>query len=303
MMPELSELTITMGGKPLERLPRYSGVYRFFGRDGGLLYIGKSVDIHARVLSHINEGRKPGRHNRLMSDVRRIDCTPTAGEIGALLAENAAIKAETPMYNRRQRQMRKLWTLHLEQGEDGFLKPRAADFCPWSERAIDSYGLFHNKRHTDSSLRRHARDHGLCLRVMGLDKGKGPCFQFQLKRCDGACAGEESPEAHNARLLSALDRDRIAAWPFAGPLALKEYNLDPHPGQPREQYHLINQWTYLGSFDDLDAARTALQQPAKTNFDRDAYRLLISALRRGRVEVLNAQSGEVVENPLLGLRR
>lgn len=303
MMPELSELTITAGGKALDRLPRYSGVYRFFGRDDALLYVGKSVDIHARVLSHLNEGRKPGRHNRLMSDVQRIDCTATAGEIGALLMENAAIKAETPMYNRRQRQVRKLWTLHLAQGQDGFLKPQAADFCPWSERAIDSYGLFHNKRHTDTTLRRHARDHGLCLRVMGLDKGKGPCFQFQLKRCDGACAGEESAEQHNARLLSALDRDRIAAWPFAGPLALRERNVDPLPGQPREQYHLVNQWTYLGSFDELTAVRAVLRQPSQTIFDRDAYRLLSNALRRGRVEVLDAKSGKVVENPLLGLRR
>ena len=49
--------------------------------------------------------------------------------------------------------------------------------------------------------------------MLGLDSGKGPCFQYQLKRCDGACAGDETPEEHNARLLSVLDRDRIAAWP------------------------------------------------------------------------------------------
>ena len=41
-----------------------------------------------------------------MSQVARIEAQATAGEIGALLVENAAIKAETPLYNRRQRQVR-----------------------------------------------------------------------------------------------------------------------------------------------------------------------------------------------------
>ncbi len=303
MVPELTDIRFTAAGAALEKLPRYAGVYRFFGPEDSLLYIGKSVDIHARVLSHINEGRKPGRHHRLMSEVRHIDCTATSGETGALLIENAAIKAERPLYNRRQRQARKLWTLQLTPGSDGFLKPKVADFCPWSERAFDSYGLYHNKRHVDSSLRRHARDHGLCLRMLGLDAGKGPCFQYQLKRCDGACAGEESAEEHNARLLSALDRDRIAAWPFPGALALREHNLDPLPGQPAEQFHLVQQWCYVGSFTTLATLQDTLAQSGSTTFDRDAYRLLFNAMRRGRVEVLDAQTGKPIDNPLLGLGR
>ena len=220
MMPELAKITITSNGKTLDELPSYSGVYRFFSSENTLLYVGKSIDIRARVQSHFQEGRKPGRHQRIMSQVSRIETQSTAGEIGALLVENAAIKAETPLYNRRQRQVRKLWTIHLNRSRDNFLQPVSADFSPWGERALDSYGLFHNRRHVDNTIRRHARDHGLCLRMLGLDSGKGPCFQYQLKRCDGACAGDETSEEHNARLLSVLDRDRIAAWPFAGPLFL-----------------------------------------------------------------------------------
>lgn len=301
MMPELANVAITLAGEPADELPRYSGVYRFFGDDDTLLYVGKSVDIRARVQSHFQEGRKPGRHQRIMQQVARIDCNATAGEVGALLVENAAIKAETPMYNRRQRRVRKLWTIHLSRSKSGFLQPEAADFLVDSEREIDSYGLYHNKRHIDSSLRRHARDHGLCLRMLGLDRGKGPCFQFQLGRCDGACAGEESVEDHNARLLSVLDRDRIAAWPFTGALALCERNIDPHPGQPSTQFHLVHHWSYLGSFLRLEEAQKALQQGGERLFDRDAYHLLLSALRKGRLDVLDAGSGGVIDNPLLGL--
>ena len=87
-----------------------------------------------------------------MSQVSRIETQSTAGEIGALLVENAAIKAETPLYNRRQRQVRKLWTIHLNRSRDNFLQPVSADFSPWGERALDSYGLFHNRRHVDNTF-------------------------------------------------------------------------------------------------------------------------------------------------------
>ena len=300
MMPELQRVAVTAAGKPQDAVPSYSGVYRFFSASDQLLYIGKSIDIRARINAHFQEGRKPGRHQRIMAQVTRIDCTATSGEVGALLIENAAIKAETPLYNRRQRRVKKLWTIHLARCAQGFLQPEPADFILEADRATDSYGLYHNKRHIDSSLRRHARDHGLCLRCLGMDRGQGPCFQFQLGRCDGACAGEESVEEHNARLLSVLDRDRISAWPFPSALALLERNTQPFPEQPVAQFHLVNHWSYLGTFDNLATARAQLGQQGHRLFDRDAYHLLLSALRRGRLEILDVDTGKALDNPLLG---
>lgn len=303
MLPELEKVHFTAAGVTLDVLPSYSGVYRFYSDDESLLYIGKSIDIKSRINAHYQEGRKPGRHQRIMGQVARIDCAPTAGEVGALLAENAAIKAETPLYNRRQRRVRKLWTVHLNHSSQGFLQPSAADFLLESERAVDSYGLYQNKRHIESTLQRHARDHGLCLRCMGMDRGHGPCFQYQLGRCDGACAGEESAEDHNARLLSALDRDRIAAWPFAGALALLERNINPLPQQPTLQYHLVHHWAYLGTFATLKEVTDELNKGTQRLFDRDGYHLLLSALRKGRLEILDARSGQSIDNPLLGSGR
>ena len=64
MLPELANITITSREKTLDELPTYSGVYRFFSDESTLLYVGKSVDIRARVNSHFQEGRKAGRHQR-----------------------------------------------------------------------------------------------------------------------------------------------------------------------------------------------------------------------------------------------
>ena len=118
MTETTQHIDFSRAGEPLDALPRCSGVYRFFDDDGSLLYVGKSVDIHSRVTQHLNEGRKPGRHQRLISQVARIDCQLTAGEIGALLIENAAIKSEVPLFNRRQRQLRRLWTIQLQPATD-----------------------------------------------------------------------------------------------------------------------------------------------------------------------------------------
>ena len=72
-------------------LPHAPGVYIFHG-DGSLpLYIGKSVDIRSRVLSHL---RHPDE-TRMVSLTRRFEALETAGEIGALLLESRLIKTHS----------------------------------------------------------------------------------------------------------------------------------------------------------------------------------------------------------------
>ena len=302
MKTELETITLSIEGATTAKLPRCSGVYRFFDQSGSLLYVGKSVDIHSRVGQHFNEGRKPGRHQRLMSQVSHIDCRLTAGEIGALLIENAAIKAEVPLFNRRQRQLRRLWTIKLTTSKDGFLQPNAIDFAPTGNRDIDTFGLFANKHRIAMTIQNLARDQALCLRVMGLDRGKGACFQNQLGRCDGACTGKESIASHNARLLDHLDRQRIAAWPFSGPILLAEETIRPIDEQPAQQYHLVDQWAWQGCFATADQATATLREPSSVTFDRDAYRLIYSALFKGRVALRDARDHKLLVNPLLAAR-
>jgi len=290
---------LTRAGIEIDALPRCSGVYRFFDDAGALLYIGKSVDIHSRVTQHINEGRKGGRHHRLMTQVETIDCQLTAGEIGALLLENAAIKAEVPLFNRRQRRLRKLWTTALSTSIEGFLQPVAIDFKPSGMRDIDTYGLYPNKHGVATMVQNLARDHALCLRAMGYDRGRGPCFQYQLGRCDGACAGEETVAEHNTRLMDQLSRQRIAAWPFDAPVLLMELTLNAIEHQPDKQFHLVDQWAWHGCFNSVTEATQAMESGDSAIFDRDAYRLIYGAIHRGRVELCDAATGDAIPNPLL----
>ncbi|CAN0601801.1 unnamed protein product, partial [Ectocarpus sp. 12 AP-2014] len=200
---------------------------------------------------------------------------------------------------RRQRRARKLWTQRLTEDVEGFLQVIPSDFCPAGERIESVFGLFRSRHHIDTALRGLARENSLCLRMLGAEKGRGPCFQHQIGRCLGACAGKENAEEHNNRLLAALERQRIAAWPFPGPILLTEKaSSAAHAGQPRRQFHLLNHWSYLGSWDRRDRA---LRQAAKNHdlaFDRDTYRIALRFLRSNTCVILNGNNGDVLENTL-----
>lgn len=298
MLPRREHTLFSCNGDALDAAPRCPGVYRFFSADDVLLYIGKSIDIGTRLNSHFTDARDPGRQQRMMTAVHRVDCQLTAGEVGALLIENAAIKAETPLYNRRQRRSRKLWTQRLQEDAQGFLQVVPSDFCPAGERIESVFGLFRSRQHIDSNLRALAREQGLCLRMLGAERGRGPCFSQQIGRCRGACIGLETPASHNQRLLAALERGRIAAWPFPGPvILLEERDRQQHGAQPRRQFHLLHHWSYLGSFERRDVARRAAAHDVELIFDRDTYRIAVRALRDATCPLLAQDAKTVLDNP------
>ncbi len=128
MSLDSSKVRFTLCGNTIDALPRCTGIYRFLGEQDQLLYIGKSVNIYSRVRSHFARSGQGDRQRRMIHATRTVDCRPTAGEAGALLLENAAIKQEMPLFNRRQRRLRSIWSIVIEQGKHGFLEPRVRFF-------------------------------------------------------------------------------------------------------------------------------------------------------------------------------
>ncbi|MQX52574.1 GIY-YIG nuclease family protein [Alcanivorax sediminis] len=254
-------------------LPAGPGIYRFWGEGQSLLYIGKSINIRQRVRSHF-QNRSP-RARRMCRQTLNIDYTETAGELGALLLENREIKQRQPIFNRRQRRYRQLQTWILVKDECGFLVPHRYQPDPlnplWQQ---DCYGLFRSPRHAHQALENWVKAHQLCPKICGLEQGKGPCFSFQLGRCQGACCEQEAADAHNQRLMEALQEHQIQAWPWHGTLVIREQ------GQDREDFHLIRQWCHLDTLphppcdDDLVATGDAF-------FDLDSYRMLLHFIHRG----------------------
>ena len=176
----------------VHELPEGPGVYLFYGENDLPLYIGKSVSIRQRVLSHFAADHRHSKEMSLAQQTKRIDWIETGGELGALLTEARLIKQMMPVHNRWLRRKNELCAWHLEQKQDK-LFPRLTWARDLDFGAQDNlYGLFSNQRDAQQALRNLAEQHQLCLSVLGLEKlGSGkPCFAHQLKRCLGACVGK-----------------------------------------------------------------------------------------------------------------
>ncbi|WP_075181647.1 excinuclease Cho [Pantoea sp. 1.19] len=253
----------------LADLPRGPGVYEFHGDSDTLpLYIGKSINIRTRVMSHF---RTPAEA-RLLRQTRTIRYTETAGELGALLLEAQLIKTRQPLFNKRLRKNRQLCSLRLQDGATPeVVSAKAVDFA----HTPDLFGLYGSRHAALETLRSLADDHQLCYGLLGLESLRAgrPCFRAALQRCAGACCGRESRAAHDARLRTALERVRLVCWPWQGAVGMVEQ------GPTMTQIHVIHHWLWLGSVSDPQAAQ-ALSRTA-ASFDQDGYKILCKPLLRG----------------------
>lgn len=255
-------------------IPNKPGVYVFHGADDGLpLYIGKSVTLRSRVLAHL---RNPSER-RLLRRAHRISWERTAGEIGALLLEARWIKERYPLLNKRLRRKGRLCALQLdEQGRPRVVYAQDVDFA----RAPALYGLFPSQFAAEAKLQEIADAERLCHGALGLERlprGR-PCFRTLVRRCAGVCRGDETPEAHAARLKAALEALALRCWPWPGAVAVREQD------ESLLQFHVVRNWCYLGSANSLEAAGQLDRVDA--SFDADSYKILCRPLLEPGTDIL-----------------
>ncbi len=261
----------------VSQLPASPGVYIFHGEREDLpLYIGKSVNLRNRVLSHL---RNPEEAS-MLRQARAISHITTVGEIGALLLEARLIKQQQPLFNQKLRRNRQLCALRLQDGRPEIVYSKDINFAV----APDLYGLYASRRAAIDALHELADTQRLCLGALGLEKlpRDKPCFRSMLNKCAGVCRGDETLDAHHDRLLASLQAMHIVCWPYTGAIGLIERLGDAC------QIHVIRNWCYLGSVNDLKEA-TQLDSPA-TGFDADGYKILCKPILSGQVEVISLQT-------------
>jgi DNA polymerase-3 subunit epsilon len=254
-------------------LPEAPGVYRFYGAaqagsDEALIYVGKANNLRERVLSHFAGAHRDTKSRRLSEQTQRVEWTETAGELGALLLEARLVRELQPVYNRRLRGASEAWTWVIP---DGGAAPRLTDLDADGLGADDAFGLYRTERQARTALTRLARDHKLCLKVLGLEAGSGSCFGFQIGRCAGACAGVEPLPRHGVRVKLALAPLKLRSWPYRGAVGVHEST-----GFGLTQVHVIDRWQYLGSMLEGEAFVPSFAPDAR--FDTDAYRILVRHL-------------------------
>ncbi len=265
-------LPANLDAAAIDALPEGSGVYLFYGENDLPLYVGKSTGLRKRVLAHFAADHATAKEMSLAQQVRRVESIATGGEVGALLLEAALVKNLQPSHNRVLRRNDEQCFWQLQEVRAGEWRPQlllSSDLG--AQRGEQLYGPFKTARDAKKTLHELAREHRLCHGLLGLEKLKPgrPCFAHQVQQCKGACVGKEPVSFHSARLMAALARLQLRAWPFSGPAWLRE----------GDEVLLFDQWRHLGTAHSEDELHALLENPLP-RFDRDTYRIVLGAVER-----------------------
>jgi DNA polymerase-3 subunit epsilon len=250
----------------VDELPEGPGVYRYFGDQDVLLYVGKSNSLRHRVLSQLGDAQPGSRDFTLAELTRRIDWFESPGELGTLLREAALLRVNTPAYNRRHKQHAEAATLKVCEDGSGRLDIVPVEELSPAELAA-TYGLFRSSADARKALTDIAHAQGLCLKVLGLEESAGSCVAAQFGKCKGACSGREPLILHRTRTQMALARLKLKHWPFPGRIAVRER------GHDLDEMHVLDHWGYVGSARSEEELANLHQVPC--GFDVDVYKVLV----------------------------
>jgi DNA polymerase-3 subunit epsilon len=259
----------------VEALPEGPGVYVFEDEDGSPLYVGKSVTVRRRVMSHFTSDYERGTEMKMAQSVRRLRGIPTHGELSALLLESDMVKDLQPQYNRMLRQHRMMTLVLATTDTHGYAGVKLADTLEIEPgMAPGLLAVYTTQGAARRALRDVAARYGLCQKLLGLEHSTRGCFWSQLGRCHGACTGAEAAEDYNARFAEAFERQRVAEWPYRGAVLIREQRSD----LPGSTGFVIDNWCLVARLRELEDG-TVESQTERRRFDLDRYRIIRAFLQ------------------------
>ena len=185
----------------LDNLPTKTGVYKFYDENNILIYIGKSINIKKRVDQHLrNTKTKKGLEMR--DSISRIEHDLTGSEIIALLQESMLIKQYRPRFNQMLKKSKFPYGLYDYIDDNGYVRMYIGQSSKIQDHPI---AAFTNKREGFELLTRWTEQYELCQKLNDLYPTKSACFHHSIKKCKGACVGEENIHEYNTRATKMVD--------------------------------------------------------------------------------------------------
>jgi excinuclease ABC subunit C len=194
-------------------LPESPGVYFWRDGDDEVLYIGKAVNLRARVSSYFSTASHDRRTRDLLSRARSIQYELASTELEALFRESALIKREQPPFNRLLRASRKPYFLKFDGA-------RQDPFMEVARATEDSASLYFGPFRTGRGVRETM---AFLHDVLPLRKCTAaaprcrPCVYYQMHTCAAPALDEEHRQRHQdaiGQLFELLDgrTDRVTDW-------------------------------------------------------------------------------------------
>lgn len=265
MPPHLNEEEIkNVGNGP--------GVYIFKDETHQPIYIGKSITLKKRIVSHFQD--KSSKELKISQHVYHVDTIPTSNELAALILESKLIKEMQPLYNRLLRRVT-LYSMLFKDDSEDYAKLTVKSGAIETDTDLDKvYGVYTSRMKAKNKIIEVTQLFQLCPKLMGIEKAKGACFSYELGKCNGACIGKEDPVLYNRRFELALEHTRLATWPFESPVII--------PVNEAGESVIINNWIIQGYTNEEGEAVYEADEPM---FSIDEYKITRRFIRENKAFV------------------
>lgn len=179
-------------------LPDSPGVYRYYNKDGVVIYVGKAKNLKRRVNSYFNRIHTVARTNMLVRNIYDMQYTVVRTEEDALHLENSLIKEYQPYYNVLLKDDKSYpWICVTSE-----LYPRVFITRNKPERGAKLFGPYAHTNMARAMLEMIRKIYPIRTCRHNIDdetvsRGKTPlCLQYHIHNCEGCCQGLVSVERY-----------------------------------------------------------------------------------------------------------
>ena len=187
-MPETSEHLQSI----LDTLPRKPGCYLMKNAKGQVIYIGKAINLRARVRSYFHSRQEHPRTRQLVSKIANIEWIVVGSELEALILEMNLIKRYRPRYNVRLKDDKRYPYIKIHWAEPYPRVTVTRRMVSDGSRYFGPYTSVWAVHQTLDALRR-IFPYLTCNReITGHDQRA--CLYYDIKLCSGPCIGAVTQE-------------------------------------------------------------------------------------------------------------
>ncbi|MGH8286810.1 MAG: excinuclease ABC subunit UvrC [Steroidobacteraceae bacterium] len=178
----------------VKTLPRRPGVYRMYGADTQLLYVGKARNLRDRVGTYFSASNVSPKIQALVQSIGGIEVTVTNSETEALLLEYNLIKQLKPRFNVTLRDDKSFPYIHLHTRHE---YPRLSFYRGPRNLPGRYFGPFPSAGAVKETLHQLQKLFRIrnCRDTFFANRSR-PCLQHQIGRCSAPCVGLIAPETY-----------------------------------------------------------------------------------------------------------
>ena len=191
--------------KELDKLPKSPGVYLMHDSKGGVIYVGKAVNLRNRVRSYFRiSTKKTLKIQKMVSLIDHFDYILTDTELEALVLENNLIKEYSPKYNTLLKDDKTYPYIKVTLGE---MYPRLVFSRTMKKDKSKYFGPYASAGSVHDMIEFLCKIYHIRTCNKALDGSKAaerPCLNYHMKQCDAPCMGGLSPEEYGENIKKAL---------------------------------------------------------------------------------------------------